>query len=120
MVWAERSPFGDAILAQWSAECEMPIAYRIRNGVLTAYGSPESVALCPDSLPEWAVRRRFASCARDLRRSAQRQAAADLAHAPLRAVRDVGRLALLLLVGRAGVDRAVEVVVRQFALDVLA
>jgi hypothetical protein len=44
-VWAERSPSGDAILAQWSAECEAPIAYRIRNGVLTAYGSSESVAL---------------------------------------------------------------------------
>jgi len=44
-VWAERSPSGDAILAQWSAECEVPIAYRIRKGVLTAYGSPESVAL---------------------------------------------------------------------------
>jgi hypothetical protein len=44
-VWAERSPSGDAILAQWSAECEVPVAYRIRNGMLTAYGSPESVAL---------------------------------------------------------------------------
>jgi hypothetical protein len=44
-VWAERSPSGDAILAQWSAECEVPVAYRIRNGVLTAYGSPESAAL---------------------------------------------------------------------------
>jgi hypothetical protein len=35
-----------------------------------------------------------------------------------RAVPDVGRLALLL--GRAGVDRAVELVVRQLAGDVLA
>jgi hypothetical protein len=31
-----------------------------------------------------------------------------------------GRLALLLLFGAAGVDRAVELVVRQLALDVLA
>jgi hypothetical protein len=43
-VWAERSPSGDAILAQWSAECEVPVAYRIRNGVARAYGS-ETVAL---------------------------------------------------------------------------
>jgi hypothetical protein len=43
-VWAERSPSGDAILAQWSAECEVPVAYRIRNGVPRAYGR-ESVAL---------------------------------------------------------------------------
>ena len=33
---------------------------------------------------------------------------------------DVGRLALLLLVGRAGVDRAVELVLRQFLRHVLA
>jgi len=44
-VWAERSPSGDAILAQWSAECEVPVAYRIRKRVLGAYGSPEAVAL---------------------------------------------------------------------------
>jgi hypothetical protein len=43
-VWAQRSPSGDAILAQWSAECEVPVAYRIRYGVARAYGR-ESVAL---------------------------------------------------------------------------
>jgi hypothetical protein len=43
-VWAERSPRGDAVPAQWSAECEVPVAYLIADGRLRAYGR-ESVAL---------------------------------------------------------------------------
>jgi hypothetical protein len=43
-VWAERSPSGKAILAQWSAECEVPIAYLLEEGELHAFGR-ESVAL---------------------------------------------------------------------------
>jgi hypothetical protein len=43
-VWASRAPRGDAILAQWSAECESPVAYLIANGKLRAFGG-ESVAL---------------------------------------------------------------------------
>lgn len=43
-VWAERSPSGDAILAQWSAECEIPVAYLVANGTLQKYGD-ETVAL---------------------------------------------------------------------------
>jgi len=43
-VWAERSPSGNAVLAQWSAECEVPVAYLIANGRLRAYGA-ETVAL---------------------------------------------------------------------------
>ena len=43
-VWAERSPQGDAVLAQWSAECEVPVAYRVAHGNLRAYAL-ESVAL---------------------------------------------------------------------------
>jgi hypothetical protein len=43
-VWAERAPAGDALLAQWSAECEVPVAYRVAHGTLRAYGL-ESVAL---------------------------------------------------------------------------
>ena len=43
-VWAERSPRGDAILAQWSGECEIPVAYLIEQGKLHAFGR-ESVAL---------------------------------------------------------------------------
>ena len=43
-VWAERSPSGNAILAQWSAECEVPVAYLLVNGKLQAFGR-ESVAL---------------------------------------------------------------------------
>jgi hypothetical protein len=43
-VWAERSPTGDAILAQWSAECEIPVAYLIVRGKRRSYGD-ETVAL---------------------------------------------------------------------------
>jgi len=43
-VRAEFSPSGDAILAQWSAECEVPVAYLVSGGVSRAYGA-ESVAL---------------------------------------------------------------------------
>jgi hypothetical protein len=43
-VWAERSPDGEAVLAQWSAECEVPVAYRIVRGKLHPYAL-ESVAL---------------------------------------------------------------------------
>jgi hypothetical protein len=43
-VWAERSPSGDATLAQWSAECEIPVAYLIVRGKRRSYGD-ETVAL---------------------------------------------------------------------------
>lgn len=43
-VWAERAQRGGAVLAQWSAECEVPVAYRIDKGRLRRYGR-ESVAL---------------------------------------------------------------------------
>jgi hypothetical protein len=43
-VWAERAPTGDAILAQWSAECEIPVAYLIVDGKRRSYGA-ETVAL---------------------------------------------------------------------------
>jgi hypothetical protein len=43
-VWAERAPRGGGLLAQWLAECETPVAYRIANGRMQAYGR-ESVAL---------------------------------------------------------------------------
>ena len=43
-VWAEHSPSGDAILAQWSAECEVPVAYLVANGRPRKYGD-ETAAL---------------------------------------------------------------------------
>ncbi|MFL5968888.1 MAG: hypothetical protein ACJ74L_04775 [Gaiellaceae bacterium] len=43
-VWAVRSPDRDALLAQWSAECEVPVAYLVADGKLHAYGA-ESAAL---------------------------------------------------------------------------
>jgi hypothetical protein len=43
-VWAERAPAANAILAQWSAECESPVAYLLVHGKLRAFGR-ESVAL---------------------------------------------------------------------------
>jgi hypothetical protein len=43
-VWAEFAPRGHGILAQWSAECEVPVAYLIVEGKLHPYGE-ESVAL---------------------------------------------------------------------------
>jgi len=43
-VWAERAPFGPAILAQWSGECEVPVAYLASQGRLHPFGG-ESVAL---------------------------------------------------------------------------
>jgi hypothetical protein len=50
-VWAEFAPRGPAFLAQWSAECEVPIAFLVRDLVLRPYGgatmsdAPESMAL---------------------------------------------------------------------------
>jgi hypothetical protein len=43
-VWAEHAPQGDAILAQWEAECEVPVAYLVVRGRLHVYAR-ESVAL---------------------------------------------------------------------------
>ncbi len=43
-VWAVSSPTGHGILAQWSAECEVPVAYLVANGKLRKYGD-ETVAL---------------------------------------------------------------------------
>jgi hypothetical protein len=43
-VWAEFAPRGNGVLAQWSAECEVPVAYLIADGKLRSY-APESVAL---------------------------------------------------------------------------
>ncbi len=48
---AEFAPRGDAFLAQWSAECEVPVAFLVAGGVMRPYGgrtlvdAPESVAL---------------------------------------------------------------------------
>jgi hypothetical protein len=68
------------------------------------------------SLPERCVRRSVPS-ARDLRRASCRQTEADTTYAvALCVVLDVGRLALLF--GDARVDRAVELVLLQLALDV--
>jgi hypothetical protein len=43
-VWAERAPRSGAVLAQWSAECEVPVAYLLAHGEVHAFGG-ESVAL---------------------------------------------------------------------------
>jgi len=43
-VWAERAPSGGATLAQWSGECEIPVAYLVVDGKLQSFG-PETVAL---------------------------------------------------------------------------
>jgi hypothetical protein len=43
-VWKERSPDGDAVLAQWSGECEIPVAYVIVDGRSSKVGD-ETVAL---------------------------------------------------------------------------
>jgi hypothetical protein len=50
-VRAEFAPHGQAFLAQWSAECEVPIAFLVAGTVMRPYGArtlrdaPESVAL---------------------------------------------------------------------------
>jgi hypothetical protein len=43
-VWAEFAPRGGGFLAQWSAECEVPVAYLFADGKRRAYGQ-ESAAL---------------------------------------------------------------------------
>ena len=43
-VWAEFAPRGGGFLAQWSAECEVPVAYLVLAGKLRRYGE-ESAAL---------------------------------------------------------------------------
>jgi hypothetical protein len=48
---AEFAPRGNAFLAQWSAECEVPVAFLVASGVMRPYGgttmrdAPSSVAL---------------------------------------------------------------------------
>jgi hypothetical protein len=48
---AELAPSGSAFLAQWSAECEVPVAFLVAGGVMRPYGgkairdAPASVAL---------------------------------------------------------------------------
>jgi len=50
-VWAAFAPRGNAFLAQWSAECEVPVAFLVAGGVMRPYGggtmneAPESMAL---------------------------------------------------------------------------
>jgi hypothetical protein len=50
-VWAAFAPQGAAFFAQWSAECEVPVAFRVAGGVMRPYGggtineAPESMAL---------------------------------------------------------------------------
>ncbi len=50
-VRAEFAPRGNAFLAQWSAECETPVAFLVSDGKMRPYGghtladAPESVAL---------------------------------------------------------------------------
>jgi hypothetical protein len=50
-VWAAYAPRGDAFFAQWSAECEVPIAFLVAGGRVRPYGgdtieeAPESMAL---------------------------------------------------------------------------
>ena len=41
--WAEFSPTGGAILAQWSGECESPSAYLITHGRIRPYGGSDAV-----------------------------------------------------------------------------
>jgi hypothetical protein len=43
-LWAEREPGGTAVLAQWEAECEVPVAYLLAQGRRRPYAA-ESVAL---------------------------------------------------------------------------
>jgi hypothetical protein len=61
-VWAERSPSGAAVLAQWSGECEIPVAYLVVNGKLQSYGA-ETVALGWLSTGEAVVHFRPVGCA---------------------------------------------------------
>jgi hypothetical protein len=42
--WAEFAPRGGGFLAQWSGECEVPVAYLVTDGKRRPYGR-ESVAL---------------------------------------------------------------------------
>lgn len=50
-VWAAFAPKSRDVLAQWSAECEVPIAFLVSRGVMRPYGgrtmadAPESTAL---------------------------------------------------------------------------
>jgi hypothetical protein len=50
-VWAAFAPRGDGLFAQWSAECEVPVAFLVAGGAIRPYGgrtmdqAPESIAL---------------------------------------------------------------------------
>jgi hypothetical protein len=50
-VWAAFAPRGNALFAQWSAECEVPVAFLVAGGTVRPYGgrtmddAPESMAL---------------------------------------------------------------------------
>jgi hypothetical protein len=41
--WAEFSPTGTAVLAQWSGECESPSAYLIAGGRIRPYGGSDTI-----------------------------------------------------------------------------
>jgi len=65
-VWAERSARGDAILAQWSGECEIPVAYLIAHRQRRSFGA-ETVALGWLPTGEAVVHFRSAGCAASTR-----------------------------------------------------
>jgi hypothetical protein len=50
-VWAAFAPQGNGLFAQWSAECEVPVAFLVVGGTMRPYGgrtmsdAPESMAL---------------------------------------------------------------------------
>jgi hypothetical protein len=126
-VWAQRAPRGGAILAQWSAECAVPVAYLVRNGKLRAFGR-ESVALGWLSTGEAVVQFPNGPCAGGWSPVAGIYAAVSngkmrllLRTKGFAQLLDVGaaELGLLLLVGGAGVHSAVELVFRELFGDVL-
>jgi hypothetical protein len=47
-VWAGFAPRGSAFLAQWSAECEVPVAFLVDGAVIRPYGA-RTIADAPES-----------------------------------------------------------------------
>lgn len=47
-VWAAFAPRSQDVLAQWSAECEVPVAFLVSRGVMRPYGS-HTMADAPES-----------------------------------------------------------------------
>lgn len=118
------------LLAQWSGECEVPTAFLVDGSRVRSFGRSSTGSVPESGALGWlrdgsaVIHFPVGACGGSIHTPGayvvprSSKAATRRRHGQAHLRGDVGRLALLLLFGRAGVDRAVEVVPRELALDV--